>query len=240
MVEKILENVSDIYEINQTAAKLRQLGMREELQKLAEKYAVPKQNIEAFLSGKRYFLVDGGPIRKTYRTARSKLLDEMAMLKDPHFADVIGAYLLSQCGKCAIEQQILKSHKTLQRCVEYLMEQAWKLVDDEKKSQRIRMGFAVPDGTVYRWVQEYYALDDKEQYEKERKEAEETFCKAGEKTVRKEKSAANKSSTKGKSNKKTTEKAVSQSAGSQRDKKEAKSSEPQQLALFDCNEFQGD
>lgn len=240
MVEKILENVSDIYEINQTAAKLRQLGMREELQKLAEKYAVPKQNIEVFLSGKRYFLVDGGPIRKTYRTARSKLLDEMAMLKDPHFADVIGAYLLSQCGKCAIEQQILKSHKTLQRCVEYLMEQAWKLVDDEKKSQRIRMGFAVPDGTVYRWVQEYYALDDKEQYEKERKEAAETFRKAGEKTVRKEKSAANKSSTKGKSNKKTTEKAVSQSAGSQRDKKEAKSSEPQQLSLFDCNEFQED
>ena len=240
MVEKILDNVSDIYEINQTAAKLRQLGMREELQKLAEKYAVPKQNIEAFLSGKRYFLVDGGPIRKTYHTARSKLLDEMAMLKDPHFADVIGAYLLSQCGKCAIEQQILKSHKTLQRCVEYLMEQAWKLVDDEKKSQRIRMGFAVPDGTVYRWVQEYYALDDKEQYEKERKEAAETFRKAGEKTVRKEKSAANKSSTKGKSNKKTTEKAVSQSAGSQRDKKEAKSSEPQQLSLFDCNEFQED
>ena len=240
MVEKILENVSDIYEINQTAAKLRQLGMREELQKLAEKYAVPKQNIEAFLSGKRYFLVDGGPIRKTYRTARSKLLDEMAMLKDPHFADVIGAYLLSQCGKCAIEQQILKSHKTLQRCVENLMEQAWKLVGDEQKSQRIRMGFAVPDGTVYRWVQEYYALDDKEQYEKERKEAAETFRKAGEKTVRKEKSAANKSSTKGKSNKKTTEKAVSQSAGSQRDKKEAKSSEPQQLSLFDCNEFQED
>ena len=240
MVEKILENVSDIYEINQTAAKLRQLGMREELQKLAEKYAVPKQNTEAFLSGKRYFLVDGGPIQKTYRTARSKLLDEMAMLKDPHFADVVGAYLIGMCGKSAVEQQILKPHKTLQRCVEYLMEQAWEMVDDEKKNQRIRMGFAVPDDTVYRWVQEYYALDDKEQYEKAQKEAEEAFRKAGEKTVRKEKSAANKSSTKGKSNKKTTEKAVSQSAGSQRDKKEAKSSEPQQLSLFDCNEFQED
>ena len=240
MVEKILGNVPDIYEINQTAAKLRQLGMREELQKLAEKYAVPKQNTEAFLSGKRYFLVDGGPIQKTYRTARSKLLDEMAMLKDPHFADVVGAYLIGMCGKSAVEQQILKPHKTLQRCVEYLMEQAWEMVDDEKKNQRIRMGFAVPDDTVYRWVQEYYALDDKEQYEKERKEAAETFRKAGEKTVRKEKSAANKSSTKGKSNKKTTEKAVSQSAGSQRDKKEAKSSEPQQLSLFDCNEFQED
>ena len=236
MIEKILGNVPDIYEINQTAAKLRQLDMREELQKLAEKYAVPKQNTEAFLSGKRYFLVDGGPIRKTYRTARSKLLDEMAMLKDPHFADVVGAYLIGMCGKSAVEQQILKPHKTLQRCVEYLMEQAWEMVDDEKKNQSIRMGFAVPDDTVYRWVQEYYALDDKEQYEKERKEAEEEFRKAGEKTVRKEKSAANKSSTKGKSNKKTTEKAVSQSAGSQRDKKEAKSSEPQQLSLFDCYE----
>ncbi|HIY17820.1 MAG TPA: hypothetical protein IAA44_00260, partial [Candidatus Blautia avistercoris] len=65
MIEKILGNVPDIYEVNQTAAKLRQLDMREELQKLAEKYAVPKQNTEAFLSGKRYFLVDGGPIRKT-------------------------------------------------------------------------------------------------------------------------------------------------------------------------------
>ena len=236
MIEKILGNVPDIYEINQTAAKLRQLDMREELQKLAEKYAVPKQNTEAFLSGKRYFLVDGGPIRKTYRTARSKLLDEMAMLKDPHFADVVGAYLIGMCGKSAVEQQILKPHKTLQRCVEYLMEQAWEMVDDEKKNQSIRMGFAVPDDTVYRWVQEYYALDDKEQYEKERKEAEEEFRKAGEKTVRKEKSAANKSSTKGKSNKKTTEKAVSQSAGSQRDKKEAKSSEPQQLSLLDCYE----
>ena len=236
MIEKILESIPDIHEMNQTAAKLRQLGMREELQKLAEKYAVPKQNVEAFLSGKRYFLVDGGPVRKTYHTARSKLLDEMAMLKDPYFADLAGAYLLSQCGKGAIEQQILKPYKTLQRCVEYLMEQAWKLVDDEKKNQRIRTGVYVQDDTAYRWVQEYYALDDKEQYEKERKEAEEEFRKAGEKTVRKEKSAANKSSTKGKSNKKTTEKAVSQPAGSQRDKKEAESSEPQQLSLFDCYE----
>ena len=45
MVEKILGNVPDIYEINQTAAKLRQLGMREELQKLAEKYAVTMTQI---------------------------------------------------------------------------------------------------------------------------------------------------------------------------------------------------
>ena len=105
MIEKIFENVPNIHEINQTAAKLRQLGMKEELQKLAEKYAVPKQNIEAFLSGKRYFLVDGGPVRKTYHTARSKLLDEMAMLKDPYFADLAGAYLLSQCGKGAIEDR---------------------------------------------------------------------------------------------------------------------------------------
>lgn len=236
MVEKILGNVPDIYEMNQAAEKLRQLGMRDELEKLAGKYGIPKNDVEAFFSRKRYFLVDGGPTRKTYRTARSKLLDEMAILKDPHFADVVGAYLIDMCCKSAAEQQILKSHKTLQRCVEYLMEQAWKLVDDEKKSQRIRMGFAVPDDTVYQWVQEYYALDDKEQYEEEQKEAEEAFRKAGEKTVRKEKSAINKSSTKGKSNKKTTEKAVSQPAGSQRDKKEAESSEPQQLSLFDCYE----
>lgn len=238
MIEKILVNDPDIYEINQTAAKLRQLGMKEELQKLAEKYAVPKQNIETFLSRKRYFLVDGGPIRKTYRTARSKLLDEMDMLKDPHYADVVGAYLLSQCGKCAIEQQILKPHKTLQRCVEYLMEKAWELVDDEKKNQHIRTGVYVQDDTAYRWVQEYYALDDKGQYEKAQREAEEAFQKARETMVRKEKSVANKSSAKGKSHKKA--KAVSQPTGSQRNEKEVKPSELQQLSLFDCNEFQED
>lgn len=236
MVEKIFEKIPDIYEMNRTAAKLRQLGMREELQKLAEKYAVPKQNIEAFLSGKRYFLVDGGPIPKAYHTARGKLLDEMDMLQDPHFADVIGAYLISQCGKCAIEQQILKPYKTLQRCVEYLMEQAWKLVDDEKKSQRIRMGFAVPADTVYRWVQEYYAIDDKAQCEKAQKEAYEAFRKAGKKTVQKEKSPAAKSSVKKNSHKKAKGITGSQPADFQRVEKEEAPSEFQQISLFDRSE----
>ena len=42
MIEKIFENVPNIHEINQTAAKLRQLGMKEELQKLAEKICSSK------------------------------------------------------------------------------------------------------------------------------------------------------------------------------------------------------
>ena len=236
MIEKILESIPDIHEMNQTAAKLRQLGMREELQKLAEKYAVPKQNVEAFLSRKRYFLIDGGSTQKTYHTARSKLLDEMNLLQDPYFADVIGAYLISQCGKCAIEQQILKPYKTLQRCVEYLMEQAWQLVDDEKKNQHIRTGLAVPYDTAYRWVQEYYALDDKEQYEKAQKEAEEAFRKSREKTVQKEKSSAVKSSTKKRSGKKAKEVSVSKPADSQQDAQNKEPSGPQQLSLFDCYE----
>ena len=41
MVEKILENIPDIYEMNQAAEKLRQLGMRDELEKLAGKYGIP-------------------------------------------------------------------------------------------------------------------------------------------------------------------------------------------------------
>ena len=59
MVEKILENIPDIYEMNQAAEKLRQLGMRDELEKLAGKYGIPKSDVEAFFSRKRYFLVDG-------------------------------------------------------------------------------------------------------------------------------------------------------------------------------------
>ncbi len=223
MIEKILGNISNVHLMNQTAEKLRQLGMKEELEKLAEYYAVPKQNVEAFFIGKRHFLVDGGPIQKNYHTVRSKLMDEMALLNDPQFADVIGNYLLKQCN-LAIGQQILQPHKTLQRCVEYLMEQAWKLVDEEKKKQKIQVGFAVPENTVYRWIEDYYALDDKEQCEKVQKKADEMFCKARRETEpkkEKKRKVPAKSTTQVKANKTAAE--------AENDKK----LEPKQLSLFD-------
>lgn len=81
-----------------------------------------KSDLEAFLSGKHYFLIDSGNTVKTYASARAKLLDEMLYLKDPNFVDVIGNTLLKQCGNTEMECLILQNHKTLQRCVDYLME----------------------------------------------------------------------------------------------------------------------
>lgn len=175
MVEKIIDKMKSIQEINQLAVKLKQMGLKQDLETLAEKNKITKSDLEAFLSGKHYFLVDGGNTAKPYTSARAKLLDEMLYLKDANFADIVGNYLLKQCGNSEMEYLILKSHKTLQRCIDYLMEKAWELVDEEARKQRINVGFAVSSDTVFNWVSDYYALDDKEQMEKKEKEAEANF-----------------------------------------------------------------
>ena len=168
MVEKMIKKMESVQAVNQLAAKLKQMGLKKDLEALAEKNKIKKSDLEAFLSGKHYFLVDGGNTVKTYASARAKLLDEMLYLKDPHFADVIGNTLLKQCGNTEMERLILQNHKTLQRCVDYLMEKAWELVDEDSRNQRIRVGFAVTSDTVLSWVQDYYALDDREQMDKQK------------------------------------------------------------------------
>lgn len=175
MVDKIIGKMESVQAINQLAAKLKQLGLKQDLETLAEKNQIKKTDLDAFLSGKHYFLVDGGNTVKEYASARAKLLDEMLYLKDANFADVIGNYLLKQCGDPEVECLILQNHKTLQRCVDYLMEKAWELVDEESKNQRINVAFAVQGDTVLGWVHDYYVLDDKEQMEKKEKEAEAGF-----------------------------------------------------------------
>lgn len=177
MVEKMIKKMESVQAVNQLAAKLKQMGLKKDLEALAEKNKIRKSDLEAFLSGKHYFLVDGGNTVKTYASARAKLLDEMLYLKDPHFADVIGNALLKQCSNPEMEFQILQSHKTLQRCVDYLMQKAWELVDEESRNQRIRVGFAVTSDTVFSWVQDYYALDDKEQMEQKEKKQKRIFWK---------------------------------------------------------------
>lgn len=177
MVEKIFDKMESIRNINQMAAKLKQMGMKDELEKLAVKNRIPNKDLESYLAGKRYVLVDGGSTEKTYTNARSKILDEMLYLKDPVFVDIVGKYLLEQCRNPELEQQILKRHKTLQRCMDYLMEKAWELVDEETKKQQIPFGFAVVSDTVFGWVWDYYELDDEQQVSEKEKEAEETFRK---------------------------------------------------------------
>ena len=175
MIEKIIDRQESVQAVNQLASRLKQMGLKKDLETLAEKNRIDKSDLEAFLTGRRYFLVDGGNTVKSYSSARAKLLDEMLHLKDANFADVIGNYLLKECGVPEMESLILQNHKTLQRCIDYLMEKAWELVDEESKKQRINVGFAVEGDTVLNWVDAYYALDDREQMEKKEKEAQEKF-----------------------------------------------------------------
>lgn len=51
-------------------------------------------------------------------------------------------------------------------------------MDEESRNQRIRVGFAVTSDTVFSWVQDYYALDDREQMAQKEKEAEKNFLEA--------------------------------------------------------------
>ena len=82
MIEKLYKKVKNIQDFNETASKLRQMGLKDELKNLAGKYKVPEVDLKEFLSGKRYFLIDGGETQKDYMSARSKLLDEMFNQKE--------------------------------------------------------------------------------------------------------------------------------------------------------------
>jgi len=230
MVEKIIDRMESVQAINQMAFKLKQMGLKTDLEMLAEKNKIRKSDLEAFLSGKHCFLVDGGNTVKPYASARAKLLDEMLYLKDANFAAVIGNHLLQQCGNPEMENLILQKHKTLQRCVDYLMEQAWELVDEEARNQRIKVGFAVTSDTVFSWVRDYYALDDKEETEKKEKEAEERFLANITSANEKKKPAA-----KPKSSKRTkkTEVDGKKNPSGKSEKAEEKTEEVQ-LSLFDA------
>lgn len=175
LVEKIYGKIGSIAEFNQIAGKLRQIGMKEELQKLAERFHVPKEQVDAFLERKRYFLMDGGNTDKAYGSAKEKLVDEMLCLNDPMFANVIGNYLISRSSEEPLCSQILLTHKTLQRCIEYLMEQAYSLVSEEVKKSRQNTALAVSGDQVLGWVSDYYALDDKEKVREEMEKADKKF-----------------------------------------------------------------
>lgn len=169
MAKSIFDKMENIHEVNRMAAELRRLGMKEKLKELADKNRVMDEDFEAFFLGKRYFLVDAGESQKTYDTARAKLMDEMLTLNDPLFGNVIGGYLLRCCSEPGFQESVLQEHKTLQRCIEYVMEQAYGLLDENQKKARRNTAVAVVSDQVFEWVKSYYTLDDKADLEEKRK-----------------------------------------------------------------------
>ena len=94
MAKSIFEKMANVREVNQMAAELRRLGMKDKLKELADKNQVVNEDFEDYLRGKRYFLIDAGDTVESYDTARAKLMDEMTALKDPMFGDIIGKFLV--------------------------------------------------------------------------------------------------------------------------------------------------
>ena len=222
MAKSIFDKMENIHEVNRMAAELRRLGMREKLKELADKNRVMDEDFEAFFLGKRYFLVDAGETQKTYDTARAKLMDEMLILNDPLFGNVIGGYLLQCCSEPGFQESVLQEHKTLQRCIEYVMEQAYGLLDENQKKARKNTAVAVVSDQVFEWVKSYYTLDDKAALEEKRKKAEKEFAErnkpkenkaAGRGTSKKRASKTSKTSKASKTSKKSSEAGISGKAG---------------------------
>lgn len=175
MAKSIFEKMESVQEVNRVAAELRRLGMKDKLKELADKNQVVNEDFMDYLQGKRYFLIDAGDTEESYDTARAKLMDEMTALKEPMFGDIIGNYLLQCCTDGEFGALVLNPHKTLQRCIAYLMEKAYEQVDEERKTSRRMIAVAVVSEQVFAWAKEYYLLDDTEKLKEEKKKAEEAF-----------------------------------------------------------------
>ena len=70
MIEKMVENV---VELNDAAVHLRNQGDMEALRRLAKKWAVPYEQTEDFIQGRRYRLAEIPIRQKIFRTTSEKL-----------------------------------------------------------------------------------------------------------------------------------------------------------------------
>lgn len=172
MFEKIINNTE---ELNAMAVHLRMSQNFSELQALAAQWLVPEQDVEDFISGKRFQLADIPLSEKEYKSAAEKLREEMWLLKDQLFTDAVARYLIRRAEEDMLFGfRVLKKQKTLQKCMNHIMEQAYKMAEKEqekkfggkqnrnrrtgRQNQAIGMGLA--ETLVYQWAEEYYNLED--------------------------------------------------------------------------------
>lgn len=165
-------------ELNITAKHLRDIHNFDELRRLSKEWLVPFKDVENFITGKRCCLVEIEIEDKEYATAEEKLREEMWILKDRDFADILSQHLLDKCREDIFSSLILQKHKTLLKCLNYVMEQAYQIAEKKQKALEAdnqegvqNIGLALSEVQVYKWAEEYYALDDAKE-EAERKEEE--------------------------------------------------------------------
>lgn len=182
MYEKMINNTE---ELNAMAVHLRNSQNFSELKRLAAQWLVPEPNVKDFIKGKRFELAEIPLSEKEYVSAVEKLREEMWHMKDQFFTDLVGRHLMQKAEKDLLfEGQVLKKQKTLQKCMNYIMGQAYQIAEKEHDNRfggknnpnrqadhaHQSIGMAISEIQVYQWAEEYYALDDEEKEAKAQKE----------------------------------------------------------------------
>ena len=172
MYEKVIHNTE---ELNAMAAHLRMAQNFPELRLLAAERLVPEQDVEDFINGKRFLLAEIPMSEKKYASAAEKLREEMWHLKDQLFTDLVAQYLIERAKEDILfGSRVLKKQKSLQKCMGYIMKQAYQMAEKEREkklgkkqepkgrtgSQNQAFGVGIAETTVFQWAEEYYALED--------------------------------------------------------------------------------
>lgn len=171
MIEIMVQNIQDL---NTVAKYLRDKQEFDRIKELAYEWLVPDDYVNDFIAGKRVLLADVDIGAKEYGNAREKVADEMNLIGDPDFANVIGLYICKKCTDKEYEAYVLQPHKALQKCLDYILEKVYKIAEEQHGKNGMRrqggVGTAMVSTKVFAWVDEYYALDDaKEEAEKKEK-----------------------------------------------------------------------
>lgn len=136
------EIIKTAEELNTAALYYRQSGNMDGVRELAKAHAVSQKQTEKYIQGSRYRLVDIPIEERKFANASEKLRAEMFALKDAGFADIIGQYLVNLAKTdSALDAQVLKKHKMLQRCLDYVTQKAYNIaLEGAKKKERTAFG----------------------------------------------------------------------------------------------------
>ena len=227
MLEKLAKSIE---EINVLAEHYRDCQDVAAVESLAKEHAISKEDTDAFIAGKRNFLLPV-PLVQNSESVAEKLTEEMFRLEDSGYATVIGSYLLDLANKDPVMKDvILQPHKTLQRCIEYVHEKAYETALERAKKEGKtgvgqNAGIAIGSTEVFAWVIDYYLLDDRKDIEKKEQEEKVAIKKAW----KREKSIRTLST---KSKDSDTKKDVLEEAKVAVKPAAQKKEEPEQLSLF--------
>ena len=123
-------------ELNAMAVHLRLSENFSELKLLASEWLVPDEHVQDFIAGKRVQLAEIPFEEREYDSAVEKLRAEMWLIKDQMFTDIVSKYLIRKAEDNPVfGMQVLQKHKTIQKCMNYIMEQAYEIAKKEHEKK---------------------------------------------------------------------------------------------------------